>query len=152
MGGIAQGLQHQYYLNLGNPASFSAISMTTYEVGMNLTLNQFETSSIKQQSHTTSLGYFAFGFPVKSKKWGLGFGLLPYSNVGYSITDKRTNVLNSIELHTYKGSGGLNQFFLQMEFLYQRNYQQVSQLHIYLECWNRTELLNLKTRLILTHS
>ena len=41
MGGIAQGLHHQYYLNLGNPASFSAISMTTYEVGMNLTLNQF---------------------------------------------------------------------------------------------------------------
>ena len=111
MGGIAQGLQHQYYLNLGNPASFSAIGMTTYEVGMNLTLNQFETYSIKQQSHTTSLGYFAFGFPVKYKKWGLGFGLLPYSNVGYSITDTRTNVLNSTEIHTYKGSGGLNQFF-----------------------------------------
>ncbi|HNP48104.1 MAG TPA: hypothetical protein PKK99_02770 [Bacteroidia bacterium] len=111
MGGISQAMDHPYYLNLGNPASFSSISLTTYELGVNFALNELETSKIKQQNHTSSLGYFAFGFPVKLKKWGMGFGLLPYSNVGYSILDLRTNVLNIEELHTYKGSGGLNQFF-----------------------------------------
>lgn len=111
MGGISYGLQHPFNLNIGNPASYSAISLTTYEVGVNLSLNELETNAFKQRNHTTSFSYFAFGFPVKSKKWGLGFGLLPYSNVGYSINDSRTNVLNATEIHTYKGSGGLNQFF-----------------------------------------
>ncbi|MBK9523476.1 MAG: hypothetical protein IPQ03_15795 [Bacteroidetes bacterium] len=111
MGGITQGLQHPFCLNLGNPASYSSLGLTTYEVGVNLSLYELETSTLKQQGHTTSLGYFAFGFPVKAKKWGLGFGLLPYSNIGYSINDTRTNILNTREVHTYKGSGGLNQFF-----------------------------------------
>lgn len=112
MGGLNIALNHPFNLNPGNPASYSNLLFTTYEVGVNLSLNELSTTSKTQHNHNTALNYFSFGFPVKAKKWGLGFGLSPYSNVGYSIDEYKSGYQNVNELRTYKGSGGLNQFYM----------------------------------------
>ena len=112
MGGVSAGYNPAYNLNISNPASYSSLGLTTFETGVNMNQVRLKTTSKTQDINDVSLSYFAFGFPVKNKKWGAGFGLLPYSNVGYSINDLQTNASGDIELHTYDGSGGLNQFFI----------------------------------------
>lgn len=112
MGGISAGYSPALNLNITNPASYSSLSLTTFESAVNMNQVQLKTVSKTQNIFDASLSYFAFGFPVKNKKWGAGFGLLPYSNVGYSINDGQTNFAGQQELHTYQGSGGLNQFFI----------------------------------------
>lgn len=122
MGGIGQGVNHSLNLNPLNPASYSTLWLTTYEAGVNMTFQELATTKLTQNTNTSSLAYFAFGFPVKSKKWGMGFGLLPYSNVGYSEKEVRTDNLFVPETHTYEGSGGLNQFYLTNGFSLAKNF------------------------------
>ncbi len=112
MGGISLGYSPHNSMNISNPASYSSLILTTFETAVNMNQVQLKTSTKTQNINDISLSYFAFGFPVKNKKWGAGFGLLPYSNVGYSIRDPQTNAAGDRELHTYEGSGGLNQFFI----------------------------------------
>jgi len=122
MGGIGQGVNQSLNLNPLNPASYSGLWLTTYEAGVNMSLEQIASDKIVQSSNTASLGYFAFGFPVKTKKWGMGFGLLPYSNVGYSVEESKINSIDAIETHSYKGSGGLNQFYITNGFSLAKNF------------------------------
>ncbi len=112
MGGISLGYNPPFNLNISNPASYSSLSLTTFETAVSFNQFQLKTAAKTENINNSSLSYFAFGFPVKSKKWGTCFGLLPYSNVGYSISDAKTNADGDEELHTYHGSGGLNQFFV----------------------------------------
>jgi hypothetical protein len=122
MGGIGQGINHPLTLNPLNPASYSSMWLTTYEAGISMSLQEMASTNVNQNTATASLGYFAFGFPVKTKKWGMGFGLLPYSNVGYSVEEMRTENLLVPENHTYKGSGGLNQFYVTNGFSLAKNF------------------------------
>ena len=112
MGGIGQGLNQGLYLNPINPASYSSLWLTTYDAGIHLSTSELSTKTMSQNVNTAALGYFAFGFPVKTQKWGMGFGLLPYSNVGYSVEELKSENLLIPENHTFNGSGGLNQFYL----------------------------------------
>lgn len=112
MSGVSIGVPLNLQLNFQNPASYSNLFLTTFELGANANLVELSSSEKQQQKHTLSLAYFALGVPLKSKQWGFGFGLMPYSNVGYSVRDPQTNRLGEVETHTYQGSGGLNNFFV----------------------------------------
>jgi len=112
MGGISIAYNPQFNLNISNPASYSSVALTTFETAVIIDQEQLKSSTAKQEHNNTSFSYFAFGFPVKQKKWGMAFGLLPYSNVGYSMSETRTSDDGYPELHTYDGSGGINQFFI----------------------------------------
>src|ERR1700704_6029576 len=70
MGGVSFGHSPLYNLNLSNPASYSSLALTTFETAVNLNFIQLKTSSKSQKISNAYLSYFAFGFPVKSKKWG----------------------------------------------------------------------------------
>jgi len=112
MGGISFGYRPSYNLNISNPASYSSLQLTTFETAVNMNQIQMKSMDKSQNTNNASLSYFAFGFPIKNKKWGAALGLLPYSNVGYTINDQQINADGDAELHTYDGSGGLNQFFI----------------------------------------
>jgi hypothetical protein len=53
------------------------------------------------------LDYLAVGLPFG--KVGVGFGLIPYSSVGYKIESMEDANTNN---RRYNGSGGLNKAFL----------------------------------------
>ncbi len=110
LGGIECGLNQTFFINAGNPASYANHWFTIFEGAVSFTEVQLKTSSTSQNTNTASLSYFDFAFPLKAQKWSMGFGLQPYSKVGYSIGQSSVNPFGDSEIRTYKGSGGLNSF------------------------------------------
>jgi hypothetical protein len=111
MGGTGIGYSSLYNINLNNPASLTSLYLTTFEIGVSGNYTQYQTSGRDQTSGGASFNYFSLGFPIKYKKWGTAFGLLPFSNTGYNIYGYNTDN-DVLQKHTYTGSGGINQFFL----------------------------------------
>ena len=112
MGGISFGYRNSSSINYANPASYTAFDTSSFvfETGINSRFVQLSSSSMSQKSNYTSLGYIVLGFPV-TKWWGASVGLLPFSSIGYKISDNENiaNVGNTNYL--YEGEGGLSQFY-----------------------------------------
>jgi hypothetical protein len=102
--------QLTYFINPGNPASYASSRLTSADLGLNYSLVQLGNTSSKQTVHNAALANVAMAFPVQ-KWWGTSIGLLPYSSVGYAISDYRdlSNVGN-VE-YLYEGNGGINQLY-----------------------------------------
>lgn len=123
MGGIGYAISNPYNVNYANPASYANLSLTTFEAAGTGSMYELYTSTSEHgYQYNMDYGYLAMGFPIKSKKWGLSFGLLPFSNVGYSVTDSKVNAEGLVENHIYEGSGGLNQFYVGTGFLLGKNF------------------------------
>ena len=116
LGGSEIGLSLPGHINYGNPASYSDLFYTTYEGGVDFKQYEFKTNETRHRENTASVSYFDFAFPLKQKKWSLGFGLVPYSKVGYLVTSKSINSFGDTEITQYEGSGGLNNFHIATGF------------------------------------
>ena len=107
MAGIAVE-QDSIHLNIDNPASYANLKLTTFSLGGSYNTTKLQSSSITEDARRTTLDYLAVGLPLG--KLGVGFGLIPYSSVGYQIQS-----LSSADggvNRRYDGSGGLNKAFL----------------------------------------
>lgn len=96
-------------LNLRNPASFGGLKFTTYTAGISYGSLNLKTDTSDESSSTTTFDYLALGVPV-SEKGGFGFGILPYTSVGYRLQSLDESVTPSV-LTRYTGEGGLNRVF-----------------------------------------
>jgi hypothetical protein len=112
MGGTDIGLSQAGHINYGNPASYSSLWFTTYEGAMEFKQYEYKTDITTHHSNTASVSYFEFAFPVKPAKWSLGFGLMPYSKVGYLVNTTTKNSFDDLVYGRYEGSGGLNSFHI----------------------------------------
>jgi len=107
------------HINLQNPAMYSSLKLTSFSVGGTFSVNQLKTNQKDEKAQRTTLDYLAIGIPLK--KLGLGFGLIPYSSVGY-------NIKNSIYVpagrtdNYYKGTGGLNKVFFGFGYQIAKNF------------------------------
>ncbi len=114
MGGTYIGMQNDttqmFFINNGNPASYANMRLVTAELGAKYNRTELESSTAKQTINNASLGYIALAFPFK-KWWGASIGLVPYSSIGYKISDEQeiSNIGNVKFL--YEGSGGINQVY-----------------------------------------
>ncbi len=99
-----------FFINTGNPASYTTNRLTTAELGISYSRIQLSNASTKSVTNSASLGYVALAFPFK-KWWGGSVGLIPYSSVGYKVSDQQsiTNV-GTVDF-LYEGSGGINQVY-----------------------------------------
>lgn len=112
LGGLAAAYRDPLHINFMNPASYTALSLTTLETGVN-----FTTKNIKdgQTGNTYRAGdgffdYLALGFPL-GKRGGASFGIVPYSEMSYSFEQTRVyNVGSSKKL--YEGSGRTYQMYV----------------------------------------
>lgn len=113
MGGISYAIGSSTSVNFLNPASYSKFDSLSFifEGGMISNFTTLETSSLSQKSNYTSLSYLTFGFPINSW-WKASFGLLPYSSVGYKVTDHQNVPYYGNVDYKYEGQGGINQFFI----------------------------------------
>jgi hypothetical protein len=107
MAGVAVE-QDSVHINLENPASFSNLKFTTFTIGGTLNTVEFKSDNKTAIAKRTTLDYLAVGLPLG--KWGVGFGLIPYSSVGYKI-ESLSGDLNATN-RRYDGSGDLNRAFL----------------------------------------
>lgn len=100
------------FMNVGNPASYALIRLTTLEVGGSFLYSQFRgnnNSSLNKWG--TNFAYASLGFPVMGNG-GACFGVQPYSYVGYETknTVEEQNI-GSVQ-YKYYGDGGLSKAFL----------------------------------------
>jgi hypothetical protein len=114
MGGSYIALQNDstqlFFINAGNPASYANSRLTVAELGLNYSAVQLQNTTDKQFVHNASLGYVSLAFPIK-KWWGSSFGILPYSSVGYAISDHKDVVSAGDVEFLYEGSGGFNRVY-----------------------------------------
>ena len=107
LGGLGASLEDAYILNHVNPASYSALNMTSFEVGLTSSSTEMFQNNLTQKNFTASLLNIGIGFPI-SDKIGLAFALSPYSTVGYSVNSTVNKSIIGDVNYNYSGSGGLN--------------------------------------------
>jgi hypothetical protein len=114
MGGGGIGLRNDsllpQYINLMNPASLTGHPLVAYEVALFSHNVKISDATGSANFNRTTLSHFAFAFPV-TKWWGAGFGLVPYSQVGYNLTTQDTVSDLGTVTYKYEGSGGVNQVY-----------------------------------------
>ncbi len=122
IGGTAIAYKSPYSVNFINPASYSAFDTLSFvfEGGLFSNFSVLKTSTLSQNSNYTSMSHLTFGFPI-TKKWKAAFGLLPYSSVGYKVSDYKTEDSIGRVKYVYEGQGGINQFFLGQAFSINNN-------------------------------
>jgi len=113
MGGISYGFRDSSMVNYANPASYTAFDTLSFvfETGVSTQFDQLQTSNIRQVSNYTSLANLVFGFHI-TRWWGASIGMLPFSSMGYNISDYQTQQNFGLMETQYQGSGGLNQFYI----------------------------------------
>jgi len=115
MGGVSV-FPDSIHMNLDNPAHLASLKLINFTVGGTYLNTHSRTESQTDKARRTAFDYLAVGIPVG--KLGIGFGLIPYSSVGYKIEKityfTRTTVpydtLRAVKAN-YKGIGGVNKVF-----------------------------------------
>ena len=118
LGGWGAAYNDPYHLNLLNPASFAFLKSTAYDVGMYAKYARLKGGDEAANIWSGNLAYLALGFTLKNPineslepkvspfRWGMGFALTPYSNVGYDIQTTEALQGTDSTLNSFKGSGG----------------------------------------------
>jgi len=109
MGGIS-AIADSIHINLQNPAFYPHLQLTTLTTGASNANYRFKTNSDKEKARRTTLDYLAIGIPMG--KFGAGFGLMPYTAVGYKMGTVVTEEGLPDRVFRYGGSGGLNKAFV----------------------------------------
>ncbi|MEY4281917.1 MAG: hypothetical protein RLZ39_1329, partial [Bacteroidota bacterium] len=102
-------------VNFNNPASYSGLYMTTFDLAVNLTnaTLQSENPTSRYKSAYFIPNYLSVGLPInKVKKMGMAFGLRPISQINYSIVEPLLLNTGDSLYNNYIGQGGLNQAYI----------------------------------------
>ncbi|NQW27154.1 MAG: hypothetical protein HQ474_04515 [Flammeovirgaceae bacterium] len=113
MGGLGIGMPQRYNLNIQNPAWLSYNALTSFNVGLQMDLRNYNGDLTSGKTTTASLRSMVFSVPLLNGKWGSAFSLLPFSSVGYNLMGEsvvNNSEFNEIVANNYSGSGGLTQF------------------------------------------
>ena len=111
MGAIAFGLRDGAQINPLNPASYTAIDSLTFlfEGGVSLQNMNISGSGVKLNAKNSSFDYLAMQFRLHPRI-AMSIGLLPFSNVGYSVSDSKVD--NGVsQTRSFTGDGGLHQLY-----------------------------------------
>lgn len=109
MGGLGV-FTDSLHINLQNPAGYGQLKFTTFTLAGSYNTSNFETNSGDGKARRTAIDYLALGLPI-NKKLGVGFGLLPYSSVGYKVQGVETSEAIT-KNKQFSGTGGVNRAFL----------------------------------------
>ena len=111
--GISTGVRSfdsYYNINVGNPASYSGIQLTTIDIGLYGNYGKMTRNDVSQTNANFNLSHLNFAIPT-SLKSAFSFGLMPYSSVGYRFSSPSTIDTVSIN-NVYSGDGGISKVYL----------------------------------------
>jgi hypothetical protein len=116
MGGMSVYLD-SIHLNLSNPASYAGRNIEAsgyggesrpvkFSVAGTTSSSTLRSDSGKANTNSTIFDYLALSVPVG--KFGFGFGLMPFTSVGYKLDDINEN---DQLVNRFNGEGGINRVF-----------------------------------------
>jgi hypothetical protein len=114
MNGVGVGLRPHNQINYLNPASYSAVDSLSFifDAGLSLQMTNFKEGKVSKNANNANFEYAVGGFRL-ARNLGVGFGLLPVSNIGYNFAKTETVVEGDFATTSlYYGSGGLHEVFL----------------------------------------
>ncbi|MBW8242143.1 hypothetical protein K1F50_04980 [Muricauda oceani] len=111
MGGVSM-YGDSIHINLSNPAAYSKLRLTAYTAGISHKEYRLKSWDEQQNASVTNLDYLSIGFPL-ARNVGFGFGLMPFSSVGYSLTSTSAN---GEITNVFEGEGGLNRVYASIGF------------------------------------
>ncbi len=121
MGGISAGYSDYQSINFINPASYSNLKTTIFEIGAEADTRILKSLSPAARYSATNavISYLQLGFPIKMKNankknifWAMNMGLRPVSKINYKIAEtQRLPGVDSVG-KIFEGSGGVNQAYL----------------------------------------
>ncbi len=124
MGGLGI-YKDSIHINFKNPATYGDNELTSFNnesrpikftVGGGHSSTNIESNTRAERANSTTFDYLALSVPVG--KFGFGFGLLPFSSVGYEFETR--NEANDIDFR-YDGEGGVNKAFLAVGYQLSRS-------------------------------
>lgn len=115
MNGVGLGFHEHNQVNCLNPASYSSIDSLSFilDAGISGQITNFEENGVKKNANNSNFEYVVAGLRL-FKHVGVSFGVLPFTNVGYSYssTSKVGDVFSdATHTTTYSGEGGLHQAY-----------------------------------------
>lgn len=105
------------HLNLQNPAAYGKlglevmdkVGLVAYTAGISNKQFRLKSFTEEENSSITNLDYLSLGFSL-GKGLGMGFGIMPYSSVGYNFLDERTNGGQALT-NIFSGEGDLTRVY-----------------------------------------
>jgi len=103
------------HVNLRNPASYGGENLELYNnegrpmvfsVGGSHMSTKLKSETNSDRASTSTFDYLAVSLPIG--KLGIGFGLMPYTSVGYKLENYEANGITK----RFKGDGGVNKTYL----------------------------------------
>lgn len=117
MGGVAVE-QDSIHINIDNPSSYANLKLTTMTMAGTHSERSLKEEGEKASARRTTLDYMAVAIPVG--RLGFGFGLIPYSSVGYKIQSiSADGTENNKRL---EGTGGVNKVFFGAGYKIAKNF------------------------------
>lgn len=118
MGGISTAVYKNSFfnnINMQNPATYAGINAVTLDMGLSGSFTELKNSKLSENSFNATLSHVALGFNI-TRKSGLSFGIMPYSELGYNFKNTvklGTNTANQRDVDfLYTGEGGLTKSYL----------------------------------------
>ncbi len=130
MGGLSI-YSDSIHVNFRNPASFAGKNLKVFNeegrpvkftVGGSHNTEKLTTSSASDRANVTTFDYLALSLPI-SEKIGIGFGIVPYTSIGYQLEASSTEIIQDSSLLTnrYTGDGGENKVFFSVGYQVAKN-------------------------------
>ena len=114
MGGIDSAIDSIEF-NINNPSSLAKLKTTNYLIGTFYKSTGISNVNSTDNINTANINYIAVGIPTK--RFGFGFGVLPYSSVGFNLqTTEEYNTANSINSRLFGAEGNINRAFVSIGF------------------------------------
>lgn len=123
MGQLGIGLRSPMHVNYANPASYSAFDSLSFvfEGGLSGEFVSLKSDFQTANRNYASLGYLLFGMPI-NKWWKTSIGLVPFSDVGYSVVNYEEYPNSGTVARLYEGSGGISRLFWGNSFRLAKNF------------------------------
>ncbi|MDX1446902.1 hypothetical protein [Lishizhenia sp.] len=111
MGGSSVALIDSSQTNLFNPSSYASIAkgLPLFSMGIDYRNTTLSDGASEGNLSYGNVTHFSLVVPF-ANRFGLGFGIRPYSRVGYDVNDAELVDGDSV-FYEYKGSGGIQQVF-----------------------------------------
>ncbi len=114
MGGVSQAYNDPQSVNFVNPASYSNLVLTTFDIAVEGGARVIANADERFRSGIGSLSYIQLGIPIR-RKLGMVLGLRPVTRVSYNVLQNGEqtffDTLKVPVAYQYEGNGGLYEVY-----------------------------------------